>query len=99
MTVAERSDNKRVSLRRCPSIPDPASVTTCETARPRPVAPAATRPACRSRSSRWSADETRQYATTRPSPGSGTVTSHRPDGVCTTGTGIFPSRAHPHAAW
>ncbi len=41
----------------------------------------------------------RQYATTRPSPGSGTVTSHRPDGVCTTGTGIFPSRAHSHAVW
>jgi hypothetical protein len=93
MTVAEGSDNKRVSLRRCPFIPDPTSVTTWQRARPRPVAPAATRPVCRSRSSRWSAGQTRQYATTRPSPGSGTVTSHRPDGVRTTGTGIFPSRA------
>ena len=28
-----------------------------------------------------------------------TVASHRPDGVCTTRTGIFPSRAHSHAVW
>ena len=99
MTVTAGSDRIRVSFRRCPFIPDPASLTTCATTRPQPVAPATTLPACRSRSSRWPADDTRHYATTRPSPSSGAVTSHRPDGVCTTRTVIFPSRAHSHAVW
>jgi hypothetical protein len=48
----------------------------------------------------WSAEETRQYATTRPSAiGSGPATSHVPDGVWTTGTGIRPSFAHNQAVW
>jgi hypothetical protein len=55
---------------------------------------------CRSRSVFWSAEDTRQYATTRPDASTaGSSTSHVPDGVWRTGTGIRPSFAHVHAVW
>jgi hypothetical protein len=40
------------------------------------------------------------YATVRPTAsGVDSLTSHIPDGVCTTGTGIRPSFAQAHAVW
>jgi hypothetical protein len=62
------------------------------------VAPETTRPVWRSRSSFWSAEDTRQYATTRPdSTASGWITSHRPVAVWI--TGIWPFLAHSHPVW
>src|SRR5574342_683095 len=97
-TVAAGSDRTLVSLRRCPFIPDPTSVTTWSTAKPRPVAPATTRPTCRSRSSFWSAEDTRQYATTRPAStgfGSGSTRINRP--ARRAGIGSLPSRYQRYA--
>ncbi|MEU0437108.1 hypothetical protein ABZ153_36955, partial [Streptomyces sp. NPDC006290] len=74
--------------------------TTSATARPSPFAPDTTRAACRSRSALWSADDTRQYATTRPDGWTATSsTNHVPDGAWRTGTGIFPSLTHRQAVW
>jgi hypothetical protein len=48
------------SVARSPFTPDPTPVTVASSVIPRSPASCATRPACRSTSSRWSADETQQ---------------------------------------
>ena len=63
--VAVASASRRACLRRFPFIPDPTSTTTSATAMPRPVAHSVSRATCRSRSPRWSRDDTRAYSTVR----------------------------------
>src|SRR3977135_1381697 len=99
MTVTAGSDRSSVSLGRCPFMPDPTSDTTLPTAKPRPVASATTRPIWRSRSSFWSAEDTRQYAATMPPTGTGfgagSTRINRP--ARRAGTGSFPSRNQRYA--
>jgi hypothetical protein len=66
--------------------------------RPCVVAPLTTRPAWRSRSSRWSDDETRTYATVSPPGlGAGGSTMMVPVGSCSAATGRMPSWNHRNA--
>ena len=99
MTVAERSDSKRASSPRCPSIPGPAlshhlrdgQATAGRSHGHPPGLPLQIITLAR-----------RRHPAVRHHPPLArlrTVASHRPDGVCTTGTGTFPSRAHSHAVW
>jgi hypothetical protein len=80
-------------------MPDPTSLTTRPTAKPRLLAPATTRPTWRSRSSFCSAEDTRQYAATMPTTdtgfGSGSTRINRPARRAETGS--FPSRNQRYA--
>jgi len=90
MTVTAGSDRTRASFRRCPFIPDPTSLTTRETTKPRARRLRDHPPGLPLQVILWPVELTRHYTTTRPTPGSGTITNHRPDSVWTTGPAIPP---------
>ena len=66
MADTYRSASSRRTLRRLPFRPEPTSVTTPCTGSPPAVAHAVTRATYRSKSARWSWEETRAYTTLRP---------------------------------
>ena len=95
----ERVGQKLRELPRCPFIPDPTSLTHLAYSQTTAGRPATTRPAWRSRSSFWSAQQTRQHADHHARHGRLRVRVHqarRP--TRRAGTGNLPSRNQPYAA-
>ena len=84
-------------------MPEATSASTPTTRADAAAAHRVSRLTCRSRSARWSWEDTRAYNPSPPSSGglasAADWTKIVPEGVCSAGTGSLPSRNHFHAVW